>query len=146
MVSKKLTIKQERFVQEYIKDGNASQASIRAGYSSAAAKEIGSRLLTYANVYEAIKEANKMRSERTNITNDYVLTNLKDIVERCMQNEPVLDKDGNETGVYKFNANGANKSLELLGKHLQMFTDKMEVNVKTHEEELKRLAELYDDD
>ncbi len=133
-------------MQEYIKDGNASQASIRAGYSEAAAKEIGSRLLTYANIHEAIEEANKMRSERTNITNDYVLTNLKEVAERCMQKEPVLDKDGNETGTYKFNANGANKSLELLGKHLQMFTDKMEVNVKSHEQELKRLAELYGDD
>ena len=44
---------------------------------------------------------------------------MRDILEvknRCMQANPVLDKEGNETGVWKFDSNGANKALDICGK------------------------------
>ena len=50
-----------------------------------------------------------------------------------MQAVPVLDRDGNPMGSYNFNASGANRALELMGKHLGMFIDKIEHrrNIKT---------------
>jgi phage terminase small subunit len=44
-----------------------------------------------------------------------------------MAREPVLDSKGEPTGEYKFNAMGANKALELIGKHLGLFKDVQEV-------------------
>jgi phage terminase small subunit len=50
-----LTRKQEAFVLEYVKDHNATQAAIRAGYSNRGASEIGYQLLQKTSVLEAIK-------------------------------------------------------------------------------------------
>jgi len=54
-----LTIKQQRFVEEYLKDFNATQAAIRAGYSVKTAAEQGVRLLKYAKVKAVIDEGLK---------------------------------------------------------------------------------------
>lgn len=86
-----LTAKQQRFVEEYLVDLNATQAAIRAGYSEATAKEQGSRLLTNVNIAEAIAEAQKARSERTGITADRVLQELARIgfsdLRNCLTSE-----------------------------------------------------------
>lgn len=71
-----LTAKQQRFVAEYVKDLNASQAAIRAGYSSVSARNISSNLMTKANIQAAIAERMGKRSERTAITADRVLQEL----------------------------------------------------------------------
>lgn len=71
-----LSPKQLQFCKEYLIDLNATQAAIRAGYSINAAKEQGSRLLTYANIQEKIQELKQLRSERTEITADMVLKEL----------------------------------------------------------------------
>ncbi len=55
-MTEKLTSKQQRFCEEYVKDCNGTQAAIRAGYSPKTSKEQASRLLTYANVLNYIKE------------------------------------------------------------------------------------------
>ncbi len=71
-----LTAKQQRFVEEYLIDLNATQAAIRAGYSKKAAKEIGCENLTKPNIAAAIETAQLARSERTEITQDAVLAEL----------------------------------------------------------------------
>lgn len=71
-----LTAKQQRFVEEYLIDLNATQAAIRAGYSEATAKEIGCENLTKPNIAAAVAEAMQKRSERTEITQDMVLREL----------------------------------------------------------------------
>ncbi len=76
MADGKLTPKQERFVQEYLIDLNATQAAIRAGYSAHTANEQGARLLTNVSVRSAVEEAKKSRAERTEITQDRVLQEL----------------------------------------------------------------------
>ncbi|MBS8227112.1 terminase small subunit [Vannielia litorea] len=73
-----LTPKQQRFVEEYLVDLNATQAAIRAGYSPKTAEQQGSRLLGNAKVAAAVSEAQAARSERTEITSDWVLTRLAD--------------------------------------------------------------------
>lgn len=131
-----LTPKQQRFVEEYLIDLNATQAAIRAGYSEKTAKEIGSENLTKPNIQKAIEEAQNKRAERTEITQDYVLGNIQKVVERCMQQEAVMARDGSPLLVegpegdlaclFEFKESGALKGLELLGKHLGMFKDKIE--------------------
>ena len=71
-----LTDKQQRFVEEYLIDLNATQAAIRAGYSEATAEQQASRLLSNVKVAEAIAEAQSQRSQRTQITQDRVLQEL----------------------------------------------------------------------
>lgn len=131
-----LTAKQLRFVEEYLIDMNGTQAAIRAGYSAKTAYRQGADLLQNTSVRAAIAEACAKRAERVNVTADYVLSNLVEIVERSMQRAPVLtmkgkqayDEDGN--AMWRFDAKAANKALELLGKNLGMFTDKIEADVK----------------
>jgi len=135
-----LTAKQERFVAEYLIDLNATQAAIRAGYSAKTANVIGPENLVKPCVAEAITAATKARSERTEITQDYVLSTIKDTIERCRQAKPVLQRNGEPVMVetpdggiapaYDFDSMAVLKGAELLGKHLKMFTDKVELGGK----------------
>jgi len=70
---KGLTPKQQRFVDEYLVDLNATQAAIRAGYSEKTAKSQGQRLLTNVDVATAVSGAKDKRSDRLEITQDMVL-------------------------------------------------------------------------
>ena len=72
----KLTAKQKRFRDEYLIDLNATQAAIRAGYSSKTANEQGARLLANVSVQEAIAKATAERSKRTGISQDRVIQEL----------------------------------------------------------------------
>lgn len=74
-----LTPKQQRFVEEYLIDLNATQAAIRAGYSEKTAKEIGSENLTKPNIAKAIQEAQNKRTKQTQIDAAYVLRRLVEI-------------------------------------------------------------------
>ncbi len=131
-----LTAKQERFVEEYLIDLNATQAAIKAGYSEKTARSVGSENLTKPDVAAAIVAAQKNRSERTEITQDYVLTSIVETLERCRQVRPVVHADGSPAMVetedgelapaFKFDAANALKAAALLGKHLSMFTDKVD--------------------
>ena len=122
----KLTPKQSLFVAEYLVDLNATQAAIRAGYSEKTAQEQPSRLLSKVIISDAIQSAMNKRSERVDISADYVLKTIQETIERCKQAVPVKTADG-ETGEYKFDAPAVLKGCELLGKHLKLFTDKTEV-------------------
>lgn len=137
-MAESLTPKQAAFVQEYLIDLNAKQAAIRVGYSPATAEQQGSRLLSNAKVAEAVRKAQEARAERTKIDQDWVLSRLASVAERCLQAEAVLDRkgdrvlvetpDGDEAPAYTFNAAGANGALGLIGKHLGMFTEKVDMN------------------
>ncbi|WP_339437046.1 terminase small subunit [Pseudomonas sp. EL_65y_Pfl1_R32] len=74
-----LTAKQQRFVDEYLKDLNATQAAIRAGYSKNTADQQASRLLTNVKVRGYLAERQDDRSKRTEITQDMVLRELAKI-------------------------------------------------------------------
>lgn len=71
-----MTPKQERFVQEYLIDLNATQAAIRAGYSEKTAEQQAHQLLKKTSVAEAIAAAQQKRAERVEITQDRVLQEL----------------------------------------------------------------------
>lgn len=130
-----LSEKQRLFIKEYLVDLNATQAAIRAGYSAKTAYRQGADLLQKTSIREAIEKAQAERSRRVEVTQDYVINNLVEIVERTMQRAPVTNRKGEQVtdeegrAVWCFDAKGANRALELLGKHLGVFTDKVQTEV-----------------
>ena len=75
----KLTEKQQRFVDEYLIDLNATQAAIRAGYSVKTANEQGSQNLAKLSIQQAIAKQMAERSKRTGINQDRVVLELAKI-------------------------------------------------------------------
>ena len=151
MLMANLTPKQQRFVEEYLIDLNATQAAIRAGYSEKTAKSVGHENLTKPDIAKAIQEAQNKRVERTEITQDYVLTNIQKVIERCMQVQQVDNcltqtEDGELAQAFMFKEQGALKGLELLGKHLGMFKDKVEHSGKLEIESLSSLMDELSND
>lgn len=132
----KLTPKQERFVQEYLIDLNATQAAIRAGYSAKTAKVIGSENLTKPAIADAINARQTKTAAKLEITQEYVLQTIHDAVERCKQAVAVLDRKGKPVLVetptgelvpaYVFDAKSVLRGAELLGRHIGMFKDQVE--------------------
>jgi phage terminase small subunit len=138
-----LTPKQQRFVDEYLIDLNATAAYKRAGYRSAgnAAEVNASHLLRNHKVSQAVKVALDKRSADLGIDAAYVLSIIKETAERCRQVRPVLDRVGKPVLVvakngkklvpeFAFDPTGVLKGAELLGKHLKMWTDKTELTGK----------------
>lgn len=76
-----LTIRQTRFIDEYLIDYNGTQAAIRAGYSKLAAKEQASRLLTNANVKALIDQKNNETEIRLQISRDDIIKGLLGTIE-----------------------------------------------------------------
>ena len=116
-----LNEKQKQFCEEYIIDLNGTQSAIRAGYSEKTANRIASELLSKLDIQKYICELKNKRSERVKYSQDELMRDILEVKNRCMQANPVLDKEGNETGVWKFDSNGANKALDMLAKHVGFY-------------------------
>lgn len=148
-----MTKRQKCFVEEYLIDLNATQAAIRAGYSPKTAKDIGCENLAKPNIQRAIAEQMAERSKRTGVNQDRVVrelakiafVKLTDIVDANGQIKSTVTDDDLacvESLKYKRSDfdNGYSeerevkispklKALELLGKHLGMWNDKLNVSV-----------------
>ncbi|MEB6679873.1 terminase small subunit [Acinetobacter lwoffii] len=163
-----LTPKQQRFVEEYLIDLNATQAAIRAGYSEKTAKSIGQENLTKPDIQKAIEEAQSKRAEQTQIDAAYVLKRLIEIDQ--MDVLDIMDDNGNvkpikdwpktwrqyisnietisledEAGwLKKIKWPDKVKNLELLGRHVSVgaFKDKVEHSGKL---EIQSLSDLMDE-
>lgn len=92
-------------------DLNATQAAIRAGYSIKTATKIASENLTKPDIQKAVQGALKAREKRTEVTQDYVINKLREIVEKEASDGP----DSELRYANKIRA------LELLGKHTGAF-------------------------
>lgn len=143
-----LTTRQELFCQEYIIDYNGTQAAIRAGYSEKTADVQASKLLRNVKVLSRVRAIQKDRLEKLAVTQESVILKLLEIYDRCMQAKPVTEWDYNEkkyveTGKYVFDSKGALNALEMIGKHLAMFTNKVEHSgtVNTGNTELTAILE-----
>jgi len=144
-----LTPKQKAFTEEYLKDLNGSKAAKRAGFSARSAKDIAFELVAKPEIKKVIQKKMDERSERTKIDADYVLSTIKDTIERCRQAEPVKDADGVETGEYKFDATNVLKGCDLLGKHIKLWSDapKVDFNINLStmsDEELDKKIQEYE--
>lgn len=149
----KLTEKQQKFVDEYLIDLNATQAAIRAGYSVKTADVQGPRLLGNVRVQQAIALAMAERSKRTGINQDRIVLELAkiafvkitDVVNsdceiltdadeadlaaiESVKVKTIPTKSG-EAGIEReVKLASKLKAIELLGKHLGMWKDKVEVS------------------
>jgi len=124
-----MTNRQAKFIHEYIIDLNATQAAIRAGFSVKAAGQVAARLLKNANIASEIAKMQDALAEKSSIDAQWVLEKLKENHARAMQAEPILDSKGKPTGEYRYDGAVANKALELIGKHIGMFVDRMDLRV-----------------
>ena len=157
-----LTPKQQRFVEEYLIDLNATQAAIRAGYSEKTAYSVGHENLKKPEIQKAIQEALQGRKERVQIDADYVLKRLVeidqmdvlDIMDDQMKIRPVnewpkvwrqyvinlenLELSDGEGCFKKIKWPDKVKNLELIGKHFSVgaFKDKIEHDVSDPLKEL----------
>lgn len=152
-----LTSKQQQFVKEYLVDLNATQAAIRAGYSSKTANRIATENLSKPVLQAAIQEAMRERSERTQITQDMVLQELAKIGFADLKSVVSWTKDGKITvkpsdevdgtivseiseteinyGDYikrtkKVKLHDKLRALEMVGRHLGMFRDNININAE----------------
>jgi phage terminase small subunit len=93
------------------------------------------RFLAKEEVRAYVAHLLEERSKRMEMDEDWVIGRLRDICDRCMQAVPVYGRELSteeeedndrvpEPIYYKFDANGATKALELIGKHMKMFSDK----------------------
>lgn len=143
----KMTAKQRLFVDEYLIDLNATQAAIRAGYSVKTANEQGTQLLAKLSDYVDTKLAE--RSRRTGISQDRVLQELARIA--LVNPLRVIDTEAGEVRTDLTDDDAAAiagvtrkfgktmecsvrlhdkvKALELLGRHLGMYKDKLETEL-----------------
>lgn len=149
------TNKQEMFIKEYLIDLNATQAAIRSGYSGKTASQQGERLLRNVKVSAAIQEAMNKRSNKLEITAERVLQEIARLAFYDPRNffdddgriKPISelddntamalggietlhkiigdDKDGMAV-ITKIKLVDKGQNLERLGRHLKLFTDKVE--------------------
>ena len=129
---------------EYVIDYNGTKAAIRAGYSEASARQHSVKLLSNASILARVRELQKEQVERLAVSQDYVVLQLLETYQRCLEETPVLKFDPctgqmEETGKYQFDSKGALRALELLGKHLGMYNDKLQVTQKVDTGQLENV-------
>jgi phage terminase small subunit len=111
-----MTPKQQRFVEEYLVDLNASAAARRAGYRGDP-NTVGPRMLANVGISAFIAEKRQQIAERTQRKVEDVLADIAKVRQDAMQ--PVTDP---ETGITSMLSHKeALKALELEGRHLGAF-------------------------
>lgn len=129
-ITRRLTAKQERFAQ-LVASGETHSAAYRLAYDTNGASDTtvhadATRLFQNPLVSPRIDELMARYADVAEIDAVYVLSSLKTNVERAMRAVQVLDRKGNPTGEWQYDGAVANKALELLGKHLGMFSLRVE--------------------
>ena len=89
-----MTPKQQRFIEEYLVDLNATQAALRAGYSAKTARTIAAENLAKPNIQARITALKQARSERTQIDADQVVQELARVAFAHMGQVATWGPDG----------------------------------------------------
>lgn len=170
-MSKKLTPKQQCFVDEYLVDLNGTQAAIRANYSAKTAASIAEELLRKPEIQVAIQEALHARQQRTEVTADKVVRELaamafydpavigdakingpEDIKKLPEQvRRAIVGWAWDKHGHFTLKLSPKTPSLDLLARHLGMLTTKVEMTGKDggpvqHQRVAADLSGLTDDE
>ena len=116
---KQLTKQQKQFVMEYIKLLDGEKALLKAGYKVPNPAAYASKLLGNDSIVNEINKQLKLQIEALNVQKGYVIRKLLQIAEFSLEEEDILDKDGNYTGKKKLRDSSAGlKALESLCKYL----------------------------
>lgn len=123
----------EEFCHHYIRTRNITQAGLELGWK---ARQNSHKVFNREDVTARINYLKKELLDELGLDTYYVLKSLKSVADRCMQAEAVTDRDGSPvfvqgpdeqySALYKFEHAGANKALELIGKHIGMFKERVE--------------------
>ena len=164
-MANKLTDKQERFCLEYVIDLNATQASIRAGYSKSTAQQIGSSNLLKVVIHDRIKELQKVSIKKLDTTHTDVLNQLKawaysditetieltakEIKELPLGIRQLITKfksttktwEGGKEEVIELHFVSKEKAIEMIAKHIGFF----EVDNKQKESNVVQSLVISDD-
>ena len=154
MAAGELNERQKRFVLEYLRNGgNGTEAAIAAGYSPRSAAVQASRLLNDDKVAEYRRACARQIYKNLGLSPEKIGLDLYEIFKRCMAAEPhmtwnyethQLEPDG----TFVFDAKGATRALELLGKMEGIFRERVEIEGQplrvemTLADKQKRLMEL----
>lgn len=157
MKVERFTDKQHLFCLEYLKDLNATQAAIRAGFSESTAKEQGYQLLQLDHVQERINELNRERMEKVKVDGEYIIKEFLSIINDDISNylsltstktgrlrikwkdlsnvdtKNIAEISQDKTG-FKFKRYSRDNALTQLAKHFLPFGDKL--TLKTNLEKL----------
>lgn len=156
-----MNARQQRFIAEYLKDLNATQAAIRAGYSAQTAHSQGERLLRHVEISQELTKVQSSRLKRAQISADRVLAELAALA--TVDARSFFDHDGNlkplhtltpEQGaalagfevvkknlaagdgkvdtVHKIKLWDKPRALELLAKHLKLLTEHVQIDVSVN--------------
>jgi phage terminase small subunit len=164
---KTFKFKRLAFAREYCKDGNAAQAALRVGYSPKCNRRTANRMLKDPLVKAEIEKRMRKISEKADCTAERVLTELARIafcdsssfvrVEngrvKVVNTDDLTDDQRAAVAEVKETTEGISakahdkiRALELIGKHLKLFTDKLEhsgeikVTNTMSDEELEQIA------
>lgn len=142
---KKLTIKQKKFADEYIKSGNATHSAINAGYSKKTARFTGAENLTKPNIKAYIDEQMKKLEDEAIADQKEILKGLTRQARReekeyqvVVIQKPSYDDNGNFLGMEQTpqmveiptQNKDSIKAWELLGKRYQLWTDKVDMTLE----------------
>jgi len=140
---RKLTLKQAKFTKEYLKKGNATEAAAKV--YNVKNRNTANSIATENLAKPAIKEAIASAAEKLGISAEYVLGNFKKVSEIHSKTIAKTLGQGENTYVVEemVDANAVIKSNEMLGKHLKLFTDTIDLTAKVEViEDVDRKKEL----
>ena len=129
--------KTNKLVAAIVEGKDRKTAAKESGYQVSTVND----LLTKPEIKEKIEEGLSDAARYAGVSRAWVVSKLKEVAERCMQARPVLNKLGQETGLFVFDASGANRSLELIGKHLRVFGDDASPTAQLGASVLRMLAQ-----
>lgn len=125
----KLTIKQKKFADEYIRSGNATQSAINAGYSKKTARSTGNENLTKPDIKSYIDQRMQELEDQSIAKQEEVLKYLTSVMRGEHKEETLVGAGMGEQVIddIEVSAKDRIKAAELLGKRYSMWTDKKEV-------------------
>ena len=115
----KLTKQQKKFVSEYLKNLDGKMAAQNAGYKDKNLKLTAEKLLSKDYIIQELNKQLSNQIKTLRIQKGYVVKKLLQIAEFSLEEEDILDKEGNITGKKKLrDTSSALKALDSLCKYL----------------------------